>query len=76
MLAYAVFTRGSLLFLAQRDTEPPDRAARGPAGWLAIHHPGVVVLALAGVMVGIIFGANEVVAVAISDEAGTRGSPR
>ena len=73
VLAYAVFTGGSLLFLAQRDTEPPIVPHADRPGGFAIHHPGVVVLALAGVMVGIIFGANEVVAVAISDEAGHKG---
>ena len=73
LLAEVVFTAGALLFLAGRSTEPPvvphvDR----PAG-LAVHNPGVLVIAVAAVMVGVIFGGNEVVAVAVSEAMGDKG---
>lgn len=70
ILAVTVFTLGALIFLTARATEPPvvPHAERPPG--LAIHNPGVVVIAVAGLMIGVIFGAHEVLAVAVSDAAG------
>lgn len=70
LLAECLFTLGMLIFLSARATEPPvvphhDR----PAG-LAIRRPGLLLVATALTMTGVIFGANEVVAVAYAKEAG------
>ncbi|KGN37180.1 MFS transporter [Knoellia subterranea] len=70
LLAYITFTAGAVAFLLQARSEPPvvphdDR----PAG-LAITRPGVAAVAAAGFMVGAVFGGNEVVSVAVADEAG------
>lgn len=72
ILAELLFLSGALVFLAARATEPPvvpheDR----PAG-LAIHRPGVLVVTSALFLVGVLFGSNEVVAVAVADEAGRK----
>ena len=73
LLAYVVFTAGSVLFLAERRSEPPvvphDERPQG----LAIARPGVAAVAAALFMVGAVFGGNEVVAVAVADEAGRTG---
>jgi MFS family permease len=73
LLAYVVFTAGSVLFLAQRRSEPPvvphDERPHG----FAIARPGVAPVAAALFMVGAVFGGNEVVAVAVADEAGRTG---
>ncbi|MDT0212308.1 MFS transporter [Rothia sp. ARF10] len=73
LLAYVVFTAGSVLFLSQRRSEPPvvphDERPHG----LAIARPGVAAVAAAMFMVGGVFGGNEVVAVAVADEAGRTG---
>ena len=70
LLAELLFTVGVLAFLAARATEPPvvpheDR----PAG-LAVRRPGLLLVATTLVMTGVIFGANEVVAVAYAKEQG------
>lgn len=74
VLATALFAVGCVMFLSARSTEPPvvDHADR-PAG-LAIRRPGLAVVAGALVMTGVIFGANEVVAVAFADEQGRTSS--
>lgn len=73
LLAYVVFTLGSVLFLAERRSEPPivphDERPHG----LAIQRPGVAAVAAALFMVGAVFGGNEVVAVAVAEEAGSTG---
>jgi MFS family permease len=61
----------AVLFLSARATEPPvvphiDR----PPG-LAVRWPGLLVVAGVLVMTGVIFGANEVVAVAYADASGS-----
>lgn len=70
LLAFVVFTLGSVLFLAEKRSEPPivphDERPKG----LAIGRPGVAAVAAALFMVGAVFGGNEVVAVAVADEAG------
>lgn len=71
LLAYIVFTLGSVLFLSERRSEPPlvphDERPHG----LAIQRPGVAAVAAALFMVGAVFGGNEVVAVAVAEEAGS-----
>ncbi|MBR7744192.1 MFS transporter [Phycicoccus sp. BSK3Z-2] len=70
LLATAFFTVGMLVFLSARATEPPVFPhAERPAG-LAVRWPGVLVVALVLTMTGMIFGANEVVAVAYTEAQG------
>ena len=73
LLAELLFTAGMLAFLAARATEPPvvPHADR-PAGF-AVRRPGLLVVATALVMTGVIFGANEVIAVAYAKEHGETG---
>ncbi len=73
VLAEALFLVGVLVFLTSRETEPPAVAhAERPVG-LAIARPGVLAVAAALTMTGVILGANEVIAVAVADEAGRKG---
>lgn len=73
LLAYVVFTAGAVLFLAEHRSEPPvvphDERPHG----LAIQRPGVAAVGAALFMVGMVFGGNEVVAVAVAEEAGRTG---
>ena len=73
LIAELLFTAGMLAFLAARATEPPvvPHADR-PAG-LAVRRPGLLLVATALVMTGVIFGANEVIAVAYAKEQGATG---
>ena len=68
--AALLFGTGMVAFLLAGATAPPvtPRDLRPPG--LAIRHPGLLPVAVVLVMTGIIFGANEVVAVAVADEAG------
>lgn len=72
-VAATLFALGMVAFLAARETEPPvvPHADR-PVG-LAIHRPGLLVVAAALVMTGVIFGANEVIAVAYAEAFGDKG---
>lgn len=72
VLAEVFFTGGVVMFLSARATEPPVVPhAERPAG-LAVRRPGLLVVAGALVMTGIIFGANEVIAIAFTDEFGVK----
>ena len=73
LLAELLFTTGMLVFLAARATEPPivPHADR-PAG-IAARRPGLLIVTTALVMTGVIFGANEVIAVAYATERGETG---
>ena len=73
LLAEVLFTAGMIAFLSARATEPPvvPHADR-PAG-LAVRRPGLFLVATVLVMTGVIFGANEVIAVAYAKEAGETG---
>lgn len=74
ILAQVLFTAGAVIFLMERTTEPPVTPHdERPAG-LAIQRSGMVIVTVALFMVGVIFGANEVLAVAVADEAGSKGS--
>ncbi len=71
LLAVTFFTAGAVLFLSARATEPPvvPHVDRPPG--LAVRWPGLLVVAGVLIMTGVIFGANEVVAVAYADAAGS-----
>lgn len=72
ILAEILFTAGMLIFLAARATEPPIVPHADRPGGLAVRRPGLLLVATALVMTGMIFGGNEVIAVAFADEAGTK----
>ena len=65
-----LFTAGMLAFLVGAGDRAAGRAARRPPGGLAVRRPGLLVVATALVMTGVIFGANEVIAVAYAKEEG------
>ena len=74
ILAQLLFTLGAVIFLLERTTEPPITPHdQRPAG-LAIQRSGMVIMAVVLFMVGVIFGSNEVLAVAVADEAGAKGA--
>ncbi len=70
--AFVMFATGTVIVLASRDTEPPvvphDERPHG----IALRRPGLGLLAVVLTMTGVIFGANEVVAVGVADEAGRK----
>lgn len=72
ILATVLYAVGGLIVLSNRRTEPPvvphDERPHG----LALHRPGLWLLTLTLVMTGVIFGANEVIAVAVADRAGEK----
>lgn len=72
-VAEATFLVGMLLFLSARATEPPVVSMHDRPKGLAVRRPGLFVVALVLVMTGTVFGANEVVTVAVADEAGNKG---
>lgn len=72
ILAEVLFLAGALVFLAARDTEPPVVPHEERPAGLAIHRHGMLVVATVLFLVGVLFGANEVVAVAVADEAGRK----
>ncbi|MGB7819806.1 MAG: MFS transporter [Ornithinibacter sp.] len=71
LLAEALFLVGMLTFLSARQTEPPvvPHDQRPPG--VAVRRPGLLIVATALVMTGVIFGANEVIAVAYTAEQGS-----
>lgn len=72
IVAEVMFMTGALIFLAARSTEPPVVPhSERPAG-LAIQRSGMVVVAIVLFLVGVLFGANEVIAVAVADQAGAK----
>jgi predicted MFS family arabinose efflux permease len=73
LLAELLFTAGMLAFLAARSTEPPVVPHAERPGGLAVRRPGLLLVATALVMTGVIFGANEVIAVAYANEHGQTG---
>ena len=73
LLAELLFTAGMLAFLAARATEPPVVPHADRPGGFAVRRPGLLVVAVALVMTGVIFGANEVIAVAYAKEHGETG---
>ena len=73
LVAELPFTTGMVAFLAARATEPPVVPHEDRPGGLAVRRPGLLLVATALVMTGVIFGANEVVAVAYATEQGRTG---
>lgn len=73
LIAELLFTAGMLAFLAARATEPPVVPHADRPGGLAVRRPGLLLVATALVMTGVIFGANEVIAVAYAKEQGSTG---
>lgn len=73
LVAELLFTAGMLAFLAARATEPPVVPHHDRPGGLAVRRPGLFLVATVLVMTGVIFGANEVVAVAFATEQGRTG---
>lgn len=67
--AVAVAVGGSL-FLAQRGSEPPASGVRSAAGSGVLRSPGMIVLLVAFLGVGAIFGSVEVTTVAFTQERG------
>ena len=73
LIAELLFTAGMLAFLAARATEPPVVPHADRPGGLAVRRPGLMLVATTLVMTGVIFGANEVIAVAYAKEQGSTG---
>lgn len=66
-LCYGV---GVLIFISARSTEPPVVPQEERPIGFAWRQPGLVPLAFIMTMTGVIFGANEVVTIAVADAAG------
>lgn len=70
--AFILATVGSLLFAAQRRTEPEPHGHTGRQGPSAIRTRGLRVLFVVGTAVGAILGTLEIALVAFADEQGAR----
>jgi MFS family permease len=70
--AFTLATVGSLLFAAQRRTEPPPAPHEHQRGPSAMRVRGLRVLFVVGVAVGAILGTLEIALVAFADEVGVR----
>jgi MFS family permease len=70
--AFTLAAVGSLLFAAQRRTEPPPTAHEHRNGPSAMRTPGLRVLFVVGTAVGAILGALEIGLVAFADELGAK----
>src|SRR4051812_38228169 len=66
--AFTLATVGSLLFAAQRRTEPPPGGHESRSGPSAMRTPGLRVLFVVGTAVGAILGTLEIALVAFADE--------
>jgi MFS family permease len=69
--AFALAVVGSLLFAAQRRTEPPPHGHAARTGPSAIRTPGIRVLFVVGGAVGAILGTLEIALVAFADQVET-----
>ncbi|MPQ98829.1 MFS transporter [Modestobacter sp. I12A-02628] len=70
--AFTLAVVGTLLFCAQRRTEPPPGGHASRQGPSAIRTPGLRVLFVVGAAVGAVLGTLEIALVAFADEAGQR----
>ena len=70
--AFTLATVGSLLFAAQRRTEPPPNGTDSSRGPSAMRTRGLRVLFVVGAAVGATLGALEIALVAFADELGAR----
>src|SRR3712207_1758594 len=68
--AFVLAVVGSLLFAAQRRTEPPPHGHAARSGPSAIRTPGIRVLFVVGAAVGAVLGTLEIALVAFADERG------
>jgi predicted MFS family arabinose efflux permease len=68
--AFTLAVVGSLLFAAQRRTEPPPGGHESRSGPSAMRTPGLRVLFVVGAAVGAILGTLEIALVAFADEVG------
>jgi MFS family permease len=64
---------GTGLLAVQKRTEPAPTNATHSDGKLALFYPGMMAVATIAILMGIVFGAFEVVTVAFATEAGHRG---
>lgn len=74
IMAAVLFAVGMAIFLSAESSEPPLVPKHERHGGIAILQPGVALVAGTLVMTGVIFGSNEVVAVAFADEHGSSSS--
>lgn len=74
LAALLLSVAGTLVFVAQRGSEPPVEAPGSVASRSAIRIAGLRTTALSMVFVGVLFGALEVVMVAFADEQGQPGA--
>jgi MFS family permease len=70
--AFALAAVGSLLFAAQRRTEPPPAEREHRRGPSAMRSRGLRVLFVVGLAVGAVLGTLEIALVAFADEQGAR----
>ena len=70
LFAAVCYAIGVLVFVSARSTEPPIVPHHERPGGGAHHHPGILPLAFIMVMTGAIFGVNEVVTLAVAEDAG------
>lgn len=71
--AVVLFATGMVIFLSARSTEPTIVPHEDRPLGLAVGRPGLLLVATVLTMTGLIFGSNEVIAVAVSDERGDKG---
>ena len=64
---------GTGLLAVQKRTEPAPTNATHSQGKLALFYPGMMAVAVVAILMGVVFGAFEVVTVAFATEAGHRG---
>jgi MFS family permease len=70
--AFTLAVIGSLLFAAQRRTEPPPHGHDSRKGPSAMRYGGLRVLFVVGAAVGAVLGTLEIALVAFADEVGAR----
>lgn len=70
LFATVCYAVGVLVFVSARSTEPPVVPHHERPHGHAHHNPGILPLAFIMVMTGAIFGVNEVVTLAVAEEAG------
>ena len=70
--AFTLATVGSLLFAAQRRTEPPPAPREHRRGPSAMRVPGLRVIFVVGAAIGAVLGTLQIALVAFADEVGER----
>lgn len=70
ILAVVFYSVGTVLLMANRRTEPPARGVHVRPPTLAIAQPGIQVLGVCLFLVGVIFGGNEIVTIAVTKQLG------